>query len=186
MGRSPRSRGLLGASALVFLAANLGLGSCSSSNTFTVANQGTICAGTRSTFDCTVPIDFSSGQPIKLRVDFGLCLSGSCTRFGGTSCRVTRSGSTLEVSAEGSYSDTGEETCTIDCRHLQATCETETLPDGNYEIHYAGKILPISIPSTRFRWCTSSAEMISDCCDSDADCAPGEQCRPQHICNNTP
>jgi hypothetical protein len=97
------------------------------------------------------------------------------------SCHVTRSGSTLEVSAEMSWTDTNEEACSTICVMPSATCETETLPDGDYEIHYAGKTLAISIPSSKFHFCAAGNAWHPLCCDSDADC-PGTTCN-SHMCN---
>jgi len=150
----------------------------------TVANQGSVCAtkdgGARA---CEDPVSLQSGQVLQLSVDLGVCLSSSCDQARSASCSAVRSGSVIEVIAEGSWTDNSANAdgCTLDCGFLGATCETEALPDGNYEIRYAGNTLPISIPSSKFRVCTSGSAWFSNCCDTNADCG-GKRCN-NHVCS---
>jgi len=158
--------------------------SCGDSEEHVVSNQGWLCVGKGPSQTNEACPAFSLEQQLALHVNFGLCLSGSCSRPGQTSCRASRSGSIIEVTAEGTWSDTGEESCTLDCRALTATCQTESLPDGDYEIRYANKTLAVTIPSSRSRHCMPGRG-FAFCCDTDADCAGVGTCDTlTHTCRN--
>lgn len=159
--------------------------SCGGAEEHTVSNQGWLCVGKLSAQTSAACPLISLEQQLPINVDFGICLSSSCDHAGETSCRATRSGSIIQVTADGTWSRTGENGCTFDCRHLTATCQTDVLPDGDYEIRYADTSLAVTIPSLRSRNCMPAAGVLDNCCDADADCAPGRTCdTSQHTCNN--
>jgi hypothetical protein len=146
----------------------------------TVSNQGSLCVGRSASQAGGICPQFSLEQQLSVHVDFGICMSGSCDRAGETSCRTSRSGSIIEVTAEGSWFHADTDGCTFDCRHLTATCQTDPLPDGDYVIRYAGQSLAVTIPSSRSRNCTGGG--FSGCCDTTADCAAGSTCDSSNMC----
>lgn len=171
-------------SALCFAAALLAFApSCSPSES--VSDRGILCAEVpgRWSYECT-PIQSAFEQVLKLRVDFKVCLSGSCDKPEEASCQVTRDGNSLNVTAKARWSKTGQSPCSLDCNMITAECTTEPLPDGNYEIHYAGKTIPITFPSARYLACTDrpgGSMSKPSCCDKDSDCSSG-RCDEDHVC----
>ncbi len=165
------------------------VGSCSDGKapeeTITLTDEGSACIDVENSEQCE-PVTFITGRRLQIEVNFETCLSSSCNRPGPTSCEIARRGAILEVTATGSYVNTNADICSTDCRMLTATCETEELPDGDYEIRYAGNTLPLTIPSnTQHRACTTQWGFGSQCCDEDADC-PGASCSEFFICNAPP
>jgi hypothetical protein len=118
-------------------------------------DRGHLCAaspGAMAAFsEC--PMTFAADTQVELHVDFELCLSGSCDTPGPSSCSAQRNGSVIRVTAVGKYTSETVGACTDDCKFLRTRCATEALPAGQYTIEYAGKSLPLEIPSTTTAHC---------------------------------
>jgi hypothetical protein len=143
-----------------------------------VNDQGSLCVlhvdnASQNPFGCG-ELTFPADEPLVFSVDFGICMSSSCDLAIKASCQAVRDGSIIQVTAEGSYRHEGDE-CTDDCIRLVARCETEALPAGDYEIHYAGESMAWSLPTTRAKRCMS--QEFPNCCDVSADCSEGT-CNP--------
>lgn len=62
--------------------------------------------------------------------------------------RVTLDGTTLQVSASGSYTvPGGNPICATVCTPVAATCSSEPLAAGTYTVEYAGESANLVVPS---------------------------------------
>ncbi|HEX6276372.1 MAG TPA: hypothetical protein VFZ53_25200 [Polyangiaceae bacterium] len=157
------------------------LAGCSEEFEVTVENEGALCVhpvgAEGDPFACP-EVEFAAGAVLRLSVNFQKCMSSSCDRDPRTSCKATVNGNVITVTAKGSYThEEGE--CTDDCGFLVASCEVGPLPAGDYELHYAGETLALSLPSARFNVCTPGS--FGYCCDGDSDCGQGT-CAEGHHC----
>jgi hypothetical protein len=110
-----------------------------------VDNRGRICA--RGTTTGT-PQVFVADGPVTL--DFALvdvCLSSSCTRNQDVSCSVAAQGTLLQITTHAAWTEIDQGTCTADCRILEATCQTEPLPAGDYTFTFGTGSFALTIPS---------------------------------------
>jgi len=104
----------------------------------------------------TMPRDYAAGEVANLAVNFQLCLSGSCTTDRQATCTATQSGAVITVDATASYHETGDSTCTTDCRLLMAHCATAPLPEGTYTFSFAHLNTALMVPSTVVAPCIGS------------------------------
>lgn len=99
-----------------------------------------------------------AGAPLAVRVRTG-CLSLACSTKRESRCAVKREGNKLVVSSELSWrapSDIGAR-CPRECEALEATCESEALEPGVYEVHLGGKVEALTVPSQRDVACDDEA-----------------------------
>jgi len=120
---------------------------------FQFANEGTIClfaAGDQtsspsSPFPQPMSVSYAAGDVASIAVQFPTCLAGSCTRAAMASCTVSGSGSALQVTSEGSYTEQGQ-TCTLECRSLIARCPTPPLAAGTTTFAHGTTTLSVTVP----------------------------------------
>jgi hypothetical protein len=84
--------------------------------------------------------------PHSVDVDFATCLSSSCDTVVESMCEATLSGNELTITATATVS-VRDGACTSDCQALQAFCETEPLPPGNYDVIYGEARGTLTVPS---------------------------------------
>jgi hypothetical protein len=116
------------------------------------SNEGRLCLFPGTETDPSTlgqsPRSFVADQPVKLAVQFPVCLSSSCSKDPVTSCTVTASGTSLQITSSGSFNEVTTGACTTDCRTLVASCSTANLPTGTYTFTHGGQQVSLTIPST--------------------------------------
>lgn len=117
--------------------------------TFEYEDEGDLCfssdpwgGGDRTTL--------KADEPFELTVVFNSCLSSGCTDFHETSCSIDRSGETLTIASQGSYTDTsgGMSACTDDCAASSATCEGPALEEGTYTFVHGDDTYEVEVPGS--------------------------------------
>ena len=107
-----------------------------------ITDRGVVCLERG---DSAAPA-IAADRPLTLTVAFGVCLSSSCDGGRVATCSVTRSGSTLDVHSEFSWSRRLLSSCTPDCGGgLEARCSTKPLPPGTYTLRMAGETTTIEV-----------------------------------------
>lgn len=103
---------------------------------------------------------FVEGNRVRFRVAVPGCLSSSCDVNRVAECTVKAKGNILIVESYLAYNAMESEECTMDCGKLFATCESEPLELGEYEVVHGGVARPLTVPST------------IDACNTDEDQTP--------------
>lgn len=100
----------------------------------------------------SVPTAIAEEDRLVFQVTHPTCLSSSCTMDRRASCRITQVGRRLFVEASFAYVPVKGPTCTKDCLRLTATCQSEPLAAGIYDVVYLDDVVPFAVPS-RFETC---------------------------------
>ena len=87
-----------------------------------------------------VPVD----TPTEVFVMFDTCVSGSTTNWQG-SCEVALDGTTLRVTASGSYDITSGDQVS-DCNVFGTTCPAPALSSGSYTLEYGQGSEALDVP----------------------------------------
>jgi hypothetical protein len=122
-------------------------------------DDGTLCLGAAADVDggegrVRAGVDLVAGQPLPIRVRSG-CLSNACATARSSKCAVKRDGARLLVTSELTWivpEDLGAR-CPKECTFLDATCMTEPLPPGNYQVVLGERTVDIALPSHRDTRC---------------------------------
>lgn len=166
---------------LVGLAATLAsLVSCSEAQRRTYRDRGTACLGVgddSAFLDCSERV-IPEEVPLRVSVDFDVCLSSSCDTELHAACRTSRSGNVVTITAEAAV-EFGGGTCTLDCNSVSTVCELEPLPAGTYELRYGEASSAITVPSTTAMGCVGTTDEVR-CCDTSDHC-DGSECE-NHYC----
>lgn len=109
------------------------------------------------------------GNRVRFRVAVPGCLSSSCDVSREAHCAVKTKGNTLIVESYLAYNAMERESCTMDCGKLFATCESEPLELGQYEVVHGDQIRSLTVPST-FDACSDNH------CEHDDDCSGDTYC----------
>jgi hypothetical protein len=91
---------------------------------------------------------FGSGDTLVAQVTLPDCLSATCDVAREARCSVTRAGAQLIVESHFAYTEVDSDSCSYDCGRLIATCESEPLDAGDYQVAFAGEQRAVSVPST--------------------------------------
>jgi hypothetical protein len=83
---------------------------------------------------------------VKVRVLFPACLSSSCDEVISSTCEVTETSGTIQVTAHSQVESEGGE-CTADCGFLVAECESAPLEPGSYTVVYGANADDIVLPA---------------------------------------
>ena len=79
-----------------------------------------------------------------------LCVSSSCTTDRAGTCSASLENADIEIVSTMSWVDTSaqhDHACTQDCATVTASCATEPLPAGTYELRFGAGRLSLIIPS---------------------------------------
>jgi hypothetical protein len=97
--------------------------------------------------------EFDDGDQLVVQVVLPDCLSTSCTTHRQARCRITHDGHRLHLETWFSYADVDNGmACTADCQQLVATCASDRLDAGEYEVVFGDEVAPLAVPS-RFDAC---------------------------------
>ena len=92
---------------------------------------------------------YEEGEPVAVLVTLEECAAG-CAEDIEASCEVELAGSTLRISASGSYVvPGGSVACAAVCTAVTAQCESPPLAAGDYTVEYAGQTATLTVPETR-------------------------------------
>lgn len=91
---------------------------------------------------------FVEGNRVRFRVAVPGCLSSSCDVNRVAECTVKTKGNMLIVESYLAYNAMESEKCTMDCGKLFATCESEPLELGSYEVVHGSETRALTVPST--------------------------------------
>lgn len=96
-------------------------------------DEGIACIGD---VDLGQELVLDADAPVEVMVRLESCGSGCATNV-EASCTATEQDGVILVRAEGSY-ELGrfDQTCPSVCVFVDATCETEALPEGTYTLRY--------------------------------------------------
>jgi hypothetical protein len=106
---------------------------CTSTTETTYVDAGRTC------------VSGAADQPHSVEVDFLVCLSSSCDEVVEAMCETTLSGTELTINATATVSSSSG-ACTADCGQLLATCETDPLPAGEYQLVYGDRQGTLTVP----------------------------------------
>jgi hypothetical protein len=131
----------------------LACNSTDSSTPFHFANEGKICVFSADNvtgapnYPLSAPESYAAGDMGNVAVQFPTCLSSSCTRNPVASCVVSGSGTDLQVTSEGFYTEQGG-ACTSDCGFLIARCSTPPLAAGTTTFQHGSSTVSLTVPFT--------------------------------------
>jgi hypothetical protein len=93
-----------------------------------------------------------AGAPVQVQVTLATCHSGCATTQ--ASCKSTVDGHNILIESQGTvHIPPNVSVCLRMCRRVEAKCTLEGLPDGDYEIVYAGERAGLTVPSTQPALC---------------------------------
>jgi len=87
------------------------------------------------------------GDVLVVQVTLPGCLSSTCTMDRVASCRIVQDGRQLVVESSFGYVPLQGPSCTKDCVTLFATCESEPLAEGSYDLIHGDDVTPLQVPS---------------------------------------
>ncbi len=100
-------------------------------------------------------VEFEEGHPstINLESDEELSITievAECNQIVESECTATREGNIISIhsSATNLIQTGGYGLRSTGCTTHEITCDLEPLPEGNYEMEYAGETIDFSIPNT--------------------------------------
>lgn len=128
--QSRRARSLL-----PLLFAVVSLAACENSETTEHVNTGQAC------------INDDEAGGFLVNVDFGICLSSSCSTLEESSCNVTVDGDTITINSSATITEkTGPGVaCTSDCGFTTADCEVPELTLDRYTVRYGDASQPLEL-----------------------------------------
>jgi hypothetical protein len=91
---------------------------------------------------------FEPGDRLHVTVAVPTCMSASCDVDRHASCAVERRGATLSISSYLAYEHTPAESCSRDCGTLSASCRSEPLEAGAYEVVHGARVVSLVVPSS--------------------------------------
>jgi hypothetical protein len=91
---------------------------------------------------------------VQIIVSFDTCLSSTCSRVLGATCRASESAGVITVTSNATVEREHLE-CTADCGVLTARCNTTPLAPGTYTVKYGGAQSEVTLPA-------SEAELFTD------------------------
>lgn len=111
---------------------------------------------TTQVFDSSGSLCFTSKADgsVTVIVSFDTCLSSSCSRVLGATCKASESAGVITVSSRAAVEHGGRE-CTADCGSLTARCEAPPLAPGTYTVKYGAAQSELTLPA-------SQAELFAD------------------------
>jgi hypothetical protein len=120
-----------------------------------VKDDGALCLGAPPAVDggdgrAPAGVDLQAGQALAISVR-SPCLSNVCATGRSSKCAVKREGDRLLVTSELTWigpEDLGTR-CPHECTFLDATCNTEPLPAGNYQVVLGARTVDVALPSHR-------------------------------------
>ncbi len=87
-------------------------------------------------------------QPVTVEVLHRGCLSASCSTDRAASCTVSRSGGTLTVRANLSWTQETGGPCTADYDSLRVMCSSEPLPAGTYSVVFGEHTTTLTVATS--------------------------------------
>jgi hypothetical protein len=159
---------------------------CSREEEVVVTNEGRVCAfgsgGPRSPADLCKKVTIEADRPLHFFVDMETC-SDPCGHNYSSTCRVSRSGSLIDVTAVARWTEKRgrfSEPCTDACPMITAQCMLPSIPAGTYRVRYAGATFGLTVPSHTATACSRLLNQ-SRCCDERVDCG-GRTCLKGNFC----
>ncbi len=133
---------------ILILALLAGTAACGTQQPDVVAtDEGKVCAFSAESATGSEQ-SFLPNEAVYFRVTYDECLS-ACINNEVATCAVERNGDKLVVSSDFSYSEpSGSEPCILICYTLAASCKTEPLEAGTYQVEHGDNAYPLSIPAT--------------------------------------
>lgn len=99
--------------------------------------------------------------PLRVHVLFDACGAGGCQVVTEATCTTTvGEGNIITVASKAVVDTVPADSCTADCRAVEASCVTDALPAGTYTIVSADEALTQEVPFGGEMLCTEGLDPI--------------------------